>query len=42
MGGEQWSAVAESGAIRAGEKVEVVGRDGLRLHVRRAAQQGGS
>jgi membrane-bound serine protease (ClpP class) len=42
MGGEQWSAVAESGAIRAGDKVEVVGRDGLRLHVRRAAQQGGS
>ncbi len=43
MGGEQWSAVAEGGgAIKAGEKVEVVGRDGLRLLVRRAAQQGGA
>ena len=42
MGGEQWSAVAEGGAIRAGDKVEVVSRDGLRLLVRRAAQQGGA
>jgi membrane-bound serine protease (ClpP class) len=42
MSGEQWSAVAEGGAISAGERVEVVGRDGLKLRVRRAAQQGGS
>jgi membrane-bound ClpP family serine protease len=42
MGGEQWSAVAEGGAVKAGEKVEVVGREGLRLRVRRAAQQGGT
>ncbi len=42
MGGEQWSAVAEGGAVGAGEKVEVVGRDGLRLRVRRAERQGGS
>lgn len=41
-GGEQWSAVAVEGRISAGEKVEVVSRDGLRLHVRRASQQGGA
>ncbi len=42
LGGEQWSAVAEGGAIKAGDRVEVVSRDGLRLLVRRAAQQGGA
>jgi membrane-bound serine protease (ClpP class) len=42
LGGEQWSAVAEGGMIRAGDRVEVVSRDGLRLVVRRAAQQGGA
>jgi membrane-bound serine protease (ClpP class) len=42
LGGEQWSAVAEGGVIRAGDRVEVVSRDGLRLLVRRAAQQGGA
>jgi membrane-bound serine protease (ClpP class) len=42
VGGEQWSALAEGGAIKAGEKVDVVGRDGLRLLVRRSAQQGGA
>ena len=42
LGGEQWSALAEGGPIKAGEKVNVVGRDGLRLLVRRSAQQGGA
>lgn len=32
---EQWSAVAEGDAIGAGEAVEVVGREGLTLRVRR-------
>jgi membrane-bound serine protease (ClpP class) len=35
--GEQWSAEGE-GEIGAGEKVEVVGVDGMRLKVRRASQ----
>ncbi|HET6486032.1 MAG TPA: nodulation protein NfeD [Spirochaetia bacterium] len=34
-GGEQWSARSAEGAIRAGELVEVVGREGLKLVVRR-------
>ena len=35
-GGEQWSArSAEEGVIRTGEQVEVVGREGLKLVVRR-------
>ncbi len=34
-GGEQWSARSAEGVIRAGEQVEVVGREGLRLVVRR-------
>ncbi|HKA34383.1 MAG TPA: nodulation protein NfeD [Candidatus Binatia bacterium] len=36
--GEQWSAEGEE-EIGAGEKVQVVGVDGLRLRVRRAAQE---
>jgi len=40
--GEQWSARSTGGAIRAGEGVEVVGREGLHLLVRgRAHHQGG-
>jgi membrane-bound serine protease (ClpP class) len=38
--GERWSARSEEGAIRAGERVEVVGRDGLCLLVRRAKEGG--
>jgi membrane-bound serine protease (ClpP class) len=34
LAGEQWSARSVGGAVRSGEKVEVVGRDGLRLLVR--------
>ncbi|MBI3978520.1 MAG: nodulation protein NfeD [Chloroflexi bacterium] len=37
LAGEDWSAIAEAGAIRAGDSVEVVEREGLRLRVRRAA-----
>jgi membrane-bound serine protease (ClpP class) len=37
MAGEQWSARAQEGTIRAGERVEVVGREGLSLLVRRAS-----
>jgi len=33
--GEQWSARSVEGPIHAGENVEVVGREGLRLLVRR-------
>jgi membrane-bound serine protease (ClpP class) len=32
---ETWTAVADVGPVRAGEKVEVVGTEGLRLRVRR-------
>ena len=40
--GEVWSARSAGGAIRAGEEVEVVGREGLHLLVRpRAHHQGG-
>jgi membrane-bound serine protease (ClpP class) len=35
LGGEQWSARAVEGVVASGEKVEVVGRNGLRLLVRR-------
>jgi membrane-bound serine protease (ClpP class) len=35
MGGEQWSARSVEGEVPAGQSVEVVGRDGLRLLVRR-------
>jgi membrane-bound serine protease (ClpP class) len=38
MAGERWSARAEEAEIGAGEKVEVVGRDGLCLIVRPAAK----
>ena len=38
MGGEQWTARAEAGGIKSGERVEVVGRDGLRLIVRRSTR----
>ena len=34
--GERWQAVAEDGAAEDGARVQVVGRDGLRLNVRRA------
>jgi len=40
--GEQWSAVTTEDPIAAGEKVVVVGREGLRLLVRRAQSKGGS
>ena len=38
LAGEQWSARAEEGSISSGERVQVVGREGLRLIVRRAAR----
>jgi len=38
-GGEQWSARAEAGIIRKGERVDVVGREGLRLVVRRSGSE---
>jgi membrane-bound serine protease (ClpP class) len=38
MAGEQWSARAPEGAIRKGEKVQVIGREGLSLLVRHVAQ----
>ena len=38
LGGEQWSARAVEGGVIAGEKIEVVGRDGLRLLVRRSGK----
>ncbi len=38
MGGEQWSAHSVEGSIRTGESVEVTGREGLRLLVRRASK----
>ena len=33
--GEWWNAVAEDGPVAVGEKVEVLGRDGFRLRVRK-------
>jgi membrane-bound serine protease (ClpP class) len=38
--GERWSARSEAGPIRAGERVEIVGREGLCLLVRRAKEGG--
>jgi membrane-bound serine protease (ClpP class) len=38
LGGEQWSARCVEGSVGPGEPVEVVGRDGLRLLVRRASK----
>jgi membrane-bound serine protease (ClpP class) len=38
--GERWSARAQEGSIRAGERVEIVGREGLCLLVRRAKEGG--
>jgi membrane-bound serine protease (ClpP class) len=38
MGGEQWSAHSDEGSIASGEKVQVTGREGLRLIVRRVAR----
>lgn len=35
---EQWTAVAVEGPIKAGEEVEIVGRDGLKLCVRSTAR----
>jgi len=32
---EMWTAVADAGPVRAGETIEVIGTDGLRLRVRR-------
>jgi len=37
MAGEQWSARAPEGGVRSGEKVQVIGREGLFLIVRRIA-----
>ncbi len=42
MGGEQWSARVVQGSVAPGEKVDVVGREGLCLLVRRSAQEGGA
>jgi membrane-bound ClpP family serine protease len=39
--GERWSARSGEGPIRAGERVEIVGREGLCLLVRRARKEGG-
>jgi membrane-bound serine protease (ClpP class) len=36
LAGEQWSARSVEGGVGSGERVEVVGRDGLRLLVRRS------
>ena len=38
--GELWNAVAEDGPVARGEKVEVLGRDGFRLRVRRQETRG--
>jgi membrane-bound ClpP family serine protease len=38
LGGEQWSARSVEGGVGSGERVEVVGRDGLRLLVRRGGK----
>jgi len=38
--GERWSARSDEGPIRAGERVEIVGREGLCLLVRRAREGG--
>jgi membrane-bound serine protease (ClpP class) len=38
VGGEQWSARTEESPIATGERVQVIGRDGLRLIVRRAVK----
>jgi membrane-bound serine protease (ClpP class) len=38
LAGEQWSARSVEGGVASGERVEVVGRDGLRLLVRRSAK----
>jgi membrane-bound serine protease (ClpP class) len=40
MAGEQWTARAAEGVIRAGDTVEVVGRDGLCLLVRAVTRKG--
>jgi membrane-bound serine protease (ClpP class) len=37
--GEQWSARCAEGTVAVGECVEVIGRDGLRLLVRRVSQE---
>ena len=39
--GERWNAVAEDGPVAAGERVEVLGRDGFRLRVRKRKPDGG-
>jgi membrane-bound serine protease (ClpP class) len=38
LGGEQWSARSVEGGVGSGERVKVVGRDGLRLLVRRSGK----
>ncbi|RLC62574.1 MAG: nodulation protein NfeD [Chloroflexota bacterium] len=40
VAGELWTAVADDGPIAAGEQVEVVSLEGLRLHVRRKSRDG--
>jgi membrane-bound serine protease (ClpP class) len=40
MAGEQWTARAVEGAIRAGDAVEIVGREGLCLLVRAVTEEG--
>ncbi|MDI6808841.1 MAG: nodulation protein NfeD [Candidatus Eisenbacteria bacterium] len=35
VGGEQWNAFSESGTIKEGDRIEVIGNDGLKLNVRR-------
>jgi membrane-bound ClpP family serine protease len=32
---ETWTAIADAGPVSAGERVEVIGTEGLRLRVRR-------
>jgi len=39
-GSGQWRAIADEGPIAKGSAVRVVGRDGLRLHVRAAEHEG--
>jgi membrane-bound serine protease (ClpP class) len=40
MAGEQWSALSEEGGITRGVRIQVVGREGLRLLVRRTSKEG--
>jgi membrane-bound serine protease (ClpP class) len=40
MAGEEWSARAEQGTVKSGERVQIVGREGLWLIVRRPGNKG--